>query len=349
MAAHIEKKKDKKLPSNDFVNGQYCVFTSWCLQAPVWNEEKMKYLVFQREQCPETERKHWQGYVEMKSSTRHLALKNLLGITDPIEDPVTMNKIPGGWKALQRRGNALQASSYCMKSESRVKPDVLPTEFGEAPSKTHKGSGHRTDLEAPSKMIIEGKSLKEVALLHPVAIVKYARGFEALHRLTDDVKPVDPEIKLRPWQESLVKVIDAGFVKRQILWVWSLKSATGKSTMRDYLLFKYGIDKVLPGSWTIADMLYAYQKHGLVIFDLPRKQELHNTHLAVLESMSDGGIKMSTKYESKPKLIRSVILVFANIPPPEAEMPERCVSIWIDTDEFKAEYTAAKKALTDDD
>nr|QKV51259.1 putative replication associated protein [Crucivirus sp.] len=351
MAAHIETKEEKKtpakkLPSVDFSNGLYCVFTSWCSQKPTWNPDKMKYLVFQREQCPETKKKHWQGYVEMKSSTRHLALKKMLEITDPEEDAETGIKGPGGWKALIRRGSAIQAAQYCKKIETRINPETLPTEYGEKPVKT--SQGHRSDLEAPALMIREGKSIEEIADACPIAYMRYTNGITAYHQIHNKFVEPDPGITLRPWQEAVCQLIDLGFKKRQILWIWSQKSGTGKSTMRDYIQFKYGNIRAMDGVWNMTELLYLYKKHDIIVFDLPRKTPLNDSRQAILENLSDGGTRTSTKYQTVQKLLRAVIIVFANIPPPEADMPMRCEEIWIDSDEDKAEYEKNREKPEED-
>jgi len=92
------------------------------------------------------------------------------------------------------------------------------------------------------------------------------------------------------------------------------------------------MDDVLPGSWKLDDMLYTYKKHKVVLFNIPRDQEFHHTHKTVLESMSDGGAKLSTKYESVIKKIQAVVIVFANIPPPIERLPKRCITYNLDVE-----------------
>lgn len=56
---------------------------NWCFTAYKdpsaidWNNERtVRYIVFQREQCPETQRIHWQGYVEFTVPYRMAAVKD---------------------------------------------------------------------------------------------------------------------------------------------------------------------------------------------------------------------------------------------------------------------------------
>lgn len=96
------------MPSKDKTSRNYC----WTLYEPfpelpiVFDEDTVKYCVYQKEECPETKKLHLQGYVELKKSIRFAALKKLFGREDlHIE---------------QRRGTRDEARDYCRKEESRV-------------------------------------------------------------------------------------------------------------------------------------------------------------------------------------------------------------------------------------
>lgn len=153
---------------------------------------------------------------------------------------------------------------------------------------------------------------------------------ELLHSMYCIPKLEKPEIKLRDWQESILEKIKIGFIKRQILWVWSEESSMGKSTFMDYLLGEFGAESLLIGSWKEADLLHAYNNHKIIAFNIPRKQDIHQTMITILEKVSDGGGHLSTKYNSKMKILKAVIIVFANIPPPEDLIPKRCIDYCID-------------------
>lgn len=305
-----------------FDNAKYCCFTAWVDKhaegwAPEYEAKTMNYLVYQLEECPETKRRHYQGYVEFKKSTRLNTARKALGINE------------GGWHAQNRIGSAEQARTYCTKEDSRLEE---PQEFGEMSTPPgHKGAGHRTDLSKVSSDIKSGMSLKKIALENPDEYIKYHNGIEKLHAFATE--PVAPEIQieLRPWQQQSIDIIERGYVKRQILWIWSHASETGKSTFKDYVTGRYGLDSVLMGSMKWIDTLYAYNNHKVIWFDFPRDHVLHETDFKVLEEVSDGGMKLSTKYVPKQKLLRSVIICTANQPPPVKRLPKRFIEINIDS------------------
>lgn len=307
-----------------FDNAKYCCFTAWVDKhaegwTPQFEASTMNYLTYQLEECPETKKRHFQGYVEFIKSTRLNTARRALTISD------------GGWHAQNRMGSAAQAIAYCHKTESRVSP---PEEFG-TPSTPpgHKGAGHRSDLAAVSKTILSGASLKKVALEHPEEYMRYHTGIAKLHAYATEPEPPKVDIELRPWQQQALAIIKQGFKKRQILWIWSRASETGKSTFKDYVMGEYGLDSVLMGSFKWADTLHVYNKHKIIWFDLPRDQEWNDTIYRVLEQSSDGGVQTSTKYESVQKLIQAVIVCTSNQPPPKDRLPKRFIELNIDPPE----------------
>lgn len=76
-------------------------FTSFAEESPKYDAETMAYLVFQREECPETKRRHWQGYLQLKTKSRLASVKKL------IADPAAH------WEVA--RGTATECQAYCMK------------------------------------------------------------------------------------------------------------------------------------------------------------------------------------------------------------------------------------------
>lgn len=319
----------KKLPK--FVEGKHMVFTSFHtekvsgeLVTPDWEPKYMEYLVAQVEICPTTKKKHWQGFVTFKDRKKYKPACEHLGL-------------PSTTHAEKLMGTPLQASEYCKKLETRA-PDGAMIEEGKLPDEKS-GSGRRTDLESAAADLKAGMSMREMAEYHTAVMIKYYKGMEHVARLLAPLveMPMPDTEEWEEWQSVVMETIEKGFKKRQILWVWSEESKRGKSTMQDIIQATYQ-EECMEGVWTKSDMLYQYDKHKVIVFNLPRQQGLHAGHLAVLEAMSDGGMKLSTKYEPKQKLINSVIIVFANIPPPHDLMPERCVEFWIDSEEYKRNH-----------
>ncbi len=81
-------------------------------------------MIYQRERCPETQREHWQGYVELRKQMRFDAVKRMLGNDVHFE---------------RRAGTQQDAIAYCSKEETRVLPTVSHG--------TAKKQGKRRDLK----------------------------------------------------------------------------------------------------------------------------------------------------------------------------------------------------------
>lgn len=321
--------KERNMTGTSFGNGFYCCFTAWPEKhpegwKPQYNPEEMKYLVYQLELSPETKRPHFQGYVEFKKSTRGERARTLLGIVEK------------GWHAEKRKANnGWVAAQYCKKLESRLTP---PEEFGTPPREEHKGRGHRSDLEEVAEAVEKKATLKDIAEQFPAVFIRHYKGIERLIKIRKEIKMPDPGIVLRPWQQELIANIDRGYVHRRIYWIWSRASSTGKTTTKNYLCFKYGIEKVLDGHFKWDDLLHVYDGHEIVIFNIPRDQEIHATHISVLEKSSDLSLHTSSKYEGGQKLWKAITIVFANIPPPTksdgtSRWPDRIIETCLDPPE----------------
>lgn len=143
-------------------------FRAWCFTLHIesedfdvkslWNPTTMLYLVTQMERGADTGALHLQGAVRMKNPTRLTAMKKTLGDRAHLEKAVAWEK----------------AVEYCQKEETRVKG---PWIFGEA-----KGAGHRSDLDSMTKMVVEGRTMREVALADPVGFARYSKGLQVLQQ-----------------------------------------------------------------------------------------------------------------------------------------------------------------------
>lgn len=127
-------------------------FTSFEDAPPAWDENVMKYLVYGAEICPETEKKHWQGYCELNNKTRFETLKKYC--------PKIHIEVA--------RGSGAQNRTYCVK-EGKF------SEFG------HMGQpGERNDLKKLVTEIEEGARVDDIANEHPVQFLKYHKGVREL-------------------------------------------------------------------------------------------------------------------------------------------------------------------------
>lgn len=131
-------------------------------------EWECDYLVIGREKGQEgTE--HLQGYVEFSGGKRITTLKKL--------NPRIH------WET--RRGTAKEAADYCKKDGDFF-------EIGELSQQ-----GKRTDLEAIGTMLVEGATLRDVAVAHPSQFIRYHKGFQALREILMTDRTEKPYVEWR--------------------------------------------------------------------------------------------------------------------------------------------------------
>jgi hypothetical protein len=122
-------------------------------------QSSVRYYTYQRERGVEgTE--HLQGYIEFLGQTRFGAVKDVIGPRAHIEP---------------RRGTRDEARGYCQKSDTRIE-GTEPVEFGI----WIKGQGHRTDLVAVARRLVEGSTVQQLAEEEPAAYIQFHRGMYAL-------------------------------------------------------------------------------------------------------------------------------------------------------------------------
>lgn len=136
--------------------------TVWCDNdpEPKFDEETMKYLIYQKESCPSTGKLHWQCYVIFHVPCRIRACQKRLGLGK-------QNKV------IKPRGSSESCSEYCSKLKTQMENYK---EFGSFESI----QGRRTDLEAVATKILEGATKTDIALEFPVMYIKYHGGIEKL-------------------------------------------------------------------------------------------------------------------------------------------------------------------------
>lgn len=131
-------------------------FTAWCDNVE-YDTEYMKYLVFGREVCPETGRKHLQGYAEFVRALDFGKVKSLLGGDTTRVD--------------SRRGTPEQAATYCKKDNNFEEHGTISKQ------------GKRTDLDAVVEDIQNNLTIRETAMNNPIQYIKYHRGIEKFRSL----------------------------------------------------------------------------------------------------------------------------------------------------------------------
>jgi len=159
---------------------------NWCFTAfidrmdeadpktPDWDPANMKYMVYQKEQCPETRRFHWQGYVQFKQQLRLSAAQGMLGL---------------GRVHMEVARNPKKAIDYCKKLDTRA---AGPFEMGEH----EQGQGRRSDLERVIDLVKQGVSRKRLAEECPQQFIKYHKGIDAMRLAIQEPPPIDRKVAL---------------------------------------------------------------------------------------------------------------------------------------------------------
>lgn len=113
----------------------------------MWNKipeenSKIKYSIGQWEVCPTTQKKHYQGYLELKNPMTMGALKKLLNDNSAHIEP--------------RRGSQKSAIAYVTKEATRMK-DMPLYEWGDK-----NNQGKRNDLEEAVARLKSGATINEI-------------------------------------------------------------------------------------------------------------------------------------------------------------------------------------------
>lgn len=133
----------------------------------------IRYMAFQLERCPTTDRPHFQGYVEFSKSTRRRAFQRLVGYKCHCKP---------------RKGTQREAIDYCFKVATRISG---PYEAGIKSV----GQGARSDLKSAVDLLKEScGDVTVMAKTHPTVFVKYHRGLEKLAFIYSSGKLRDVEV-----------------------------------------------------------------------------------------------------------------------------------------------------------
>jgi len=282
-------------------------FTTFDLESFVVpdTDKNFRYCIYQVEKCPKTQKLHIQGYVEFTRTMRLKKIKELFN-----DDSMHLE---------MRQGTREQARNYCRKQESRW---AEPIEFGT----WEITPGKRLDL-AMAREIINKKRKRDELYQDPEldqVMTKYPKWAETV--LETKKEEIKVEIELYPWQIEVLGLLDGPPVDRRIIWIWSAKSKTGKTTFFNYCCSKKDI---LPANGKFSDILYAYDKNEVIWFDYTRAQQGYESYDS-LEKFSNHSYHLSTKFRCVKKFVRAHVVVTANHPPDETRLPDRFVVYNID-------------------
>lgn len=118
---------------------------------------KFRYVVYQQEIAPETQRLHYQGYIEFDTPKRIVGVKKILGECH-LEKP---------------NGTREQCKAYCMKEQTRV-PGFIPVEIG----RWELEQGKRTDIDEGIDFLRNGATDKEMIDHAPRFFIKYGKAVD---------------------------------------------------------------------------------------------------------------------------------------------------------------------------
>lgn len=265
------------------------------------------YMIYQPEECPDTKRWHIQGYLELKKQT-------------------VFNTVVGMFKCVvhleARRGTQQEAIAYCSKKETRI---AEPIEFG---TLIREECGKRTDLDVARKQILAHTSWH--AVLQDPTLVSVVSRYLNWAKEVFNSRPlavIPPPITLRKWQKKALDIFNGPPTKRQIIWIWSYQSGTGKTTFFDYCSAHFSI---LPGA-DFVNTLYLYNSERIIWFDRTRSESNDDKgtsrFYSTLESLSNHTIHSSTKYQGLRKHVCAHVVVTANGRPDGALLPDRFLEI----------------------
>jgi hypothetical protein len=163
----------------------YCI-TVWDVTKDLISmcNDKVRYLVYQKERCPTTGKLHFQGYIEMKSPVRGTTIQKLFGCK-------AEKDVPSQLRFFLRNGTREQARDYCMKEDTRVEGNSGPWEFGNFDDG---GQGTRNDIAGLYQMVKDEKKNIEIMEANPEL---YMRTYRALDRVRAEIIKKKSESKFR--------------------------------------------------------------------------------------------------------------------------------------------------------
>ena len=263
--------------------------------------DTVRFCVWQLEQCPDTGRKHIQGYMELRKVVRLAAAKDLF--KHPYDRTAHLER---------RRGSRQQAVDYCQKETTRIE--------GPWRSGAPVNPGQRTDLQAVMELVKTGHSFEDIVDVFPDQAARYqAFVLQAIESYRTSLL-VPPAITLYPWQISLQEVLLGPPSPRSLMWYWDELGKTGKTTFSLYLLrtFPKRVQVFLGGK--SVDVAFALDSaRSIFIFDFSRDAAEYINY-GLLEQIKNGYV-WSPKYTSVVKQFNTPhVLVFSNQEPDRTKM-----------------------------
>jgi hypothetical protein len=304
---------------------------------PTFNTRTMVYLCWQLQRCPTTGKIHLQGYTQFKHQIQKaLAIKYH---KFPEDKPISAAafKYQIAIKASDTRSYCLDdekktALAYINEKDETCKPlNYEEGVFDETVTKEEKKQGARTDLlEIKRRIDEEGLTAKQCRDEEPVTYSRYHRTIDAWYKEKCEKK--GPWCKEQKWMEApetwepakaalefLAKEGD-----RMVMWFWSDKGATGKTTLLKWLtaqLLKKK-ERVYYVHAERSDRLaHGYDCQPYVFLDCPRDAKdlpYHFIEMCRDNHITSGMYGVCNKIPSKP----IHVIVCANMPPDPRQLSD---------------------------
>lgn len=255
------------------------------------NHENIQYIAWGEETCPNTGRKHLQGYVELRKKATFIAIKKILG------DPAVHLE--------PRKGSQTEAIKYCQK-EGKFQEHGIKKQAKES-----------KDLAGIERLLRKGLSDVEIwnedpiGSFHAEKFIKHYRKMAKISASVDAMKELYHDAELnqfqQEWKQRLINQNN-----RQITWVNDPIGNSGKTFFSMYMAYHH--NAFISTNAKSADIAMAYDGQEYYIMDLTRSIEGH-VNYGVLEAIKNGCV-FSSKYDSQMKIFKPPkVLVLSNFQP----------------------------------
>lgn len=252
--------------------------------------QRLRYCVFQAENCATTGRLHAQGYFEIRQGN------------------VTINMLreimPG--VHVEKARTRKQARDYAMKEDTRVEG---PWEFGSFTET----QGKRSDLKAAID-VLKADGMDALVDEHPDVFVKFNRGLQLLADRLPQAPVGDEHFEARPWQKTVVDTLAGEPDDRTIYWVTDGRGNAGKSRLARHLVDTraavYLSGKLADMALILKKALDRPVKPQVAVFDVSRAQAEHSDHLYTFGEMIKNGLVVSNKYDSSQLRFKPMHVIF---------------------------------------
>lgn len=149
-------------------------FTCYAVDSPIPIKDGWKYCIYQLETCPTTGRRHFQGYLQLKTRNRFATAKT---------------QLPDGTHLEPARGDTATNIAYCSKTVDGG--SGLPVIFGE-PTNTRGGSGD--GITHIKEAIDNGATEQQLWEDHTAIMFRYHKGVDVYKRVKYQAKEREPPI-----------------------------------------------------------------------------------------------------------------------------------------------------------